>query len=236
MLRPAALLIVATLIAGCASPEEKLALAEVHHTPLAFDPTDEGDLGRWWSNGAQMLRLDQTGEYALYRNANRYQPPLERGSWARPSYAQVRLSPYDDAVDRWQRVPITKSGDVLQLHVRDLAPMTPIEAPPVVIEDDLIGVWQAADGTLVLGADLVYSFSPRSAASLPVPPAVVAGHSGGWRLEGEQLRLRPYPANMGAFELALGFGDDGTPALRSDRTTFRPATNDRDLSRSFPAP
>src|SRR5262245_19414436 len=83
------------MLASCKSKQEKVREAEqLTPMPLEFDPTEKYELAHWWSNGQQLLRLDDNAAYAVYPDANRYARPIERGRWGQVSYAVLWLEPY----------------------------------------------------------------------------------------------------------------------------------------------
>src|SRR5687767_11356489 len=104
-------------------------------TPLEFDPTEQFELSRWWSNGKQLLRLESNASYALYPDQNRYRLPLERGRWSQQSYAVLWLEPYTQRELVRQRVGITKIDKKFALVVPKYKPMFAIKSPPEVTED-----------------------------------------------------------------------------------------------------
>ncbi len=212
--------------AGCTTTKEHFAQARVQHTPLAFDPTEATDLAGWWTNDERMLRLDEAGSYALYDGTNRYRPPTERGDWSQRTYAEVRLFAYDSIRRDWTRVAVSRIDGEIALTLPASEPMFAIAAPPPVPEDALLGPWSSGEGTLLFDAGAGYAFS-RILPPRPGPgPPIVAGHRGGWRLEGDRLLLTPHPPNLGPFELRVAT-DAGTTILRGPVATYRrpaPAT------------
>lgn len=126
---------VALALAGCKSKQEKREEAELLiSTPLEFDPTEHHELARWWSNGAQHLRLDETASYALFDVANAYQAPIERGRWSRTSYAALWLEPYTTREPEPRRVSITKLEGRLALIPPGLKPMVALDGPPASLQ------------------------------------------------------------------------------------------------------
>lgn len=177
---------------GCKSEADRRLEADLANpAPLPHDPTDKFKLARWWSNGEQLLRLDETSAYSLYDSQNRYAAPRERGRWWQQSYAVLWLEPYKRLKPESKRVAITRIDGRLAVEVPTLRPMFPIAAPPAAPEDKLIGQWRGAIGELRLGSDLRYSFAPATASANREPGAIIAGHSGNWSLSGGTLVLQP---------------------------------------------
>jgi hypothetical protein len=165
--------------------------------PLEVDPTEKIELARWWSNGTQLLRLDQTGHYALYQNNNRYRQPLEIGRWRRGNYATVWLDPY---VNRGPSPPSSRGelrrvGRQLTLDIPASGPrgavdgLMQLERAPIVVEDRMLGEWSGEGGTLLLSADGRYRYSAPFGSGMDM--GRVAGHDGRWVVENEQVVLLP---------------------------------------------
>lgn len=190
----------------------------VVHTPLSLDPMEEYELGQWWTNGGEMLRLDDIGFYTLYREMNRYHKPLQRGKWSRQSYAVLWLEPYEELKTEWIRVQISRIDERLALTVPKMRPMFALERPPAVMEDRLLGQWTSEKGTLFISGTLRYTLTP---ARVEIDErAMIAGHRGTWRLADDRLLLTPDPPNMGPFEFRVE--EEGSELrLRGAAATFR---------------
>jgi hypothetical protein len=215
-LLPALLIVVPVILSACESTED-LMPPPVVHTPLALDPMEEQELGEWWTNGKEMLRLDETGFYALFGEMNRYHRPIQRGKWWQQSYAVLWLEPYEALRTEWIRVPISKINQRLALTIPKYAPMYAMERPPAVMEDRLLGQWTSEKGTLFLSGNLRYILTPARAEI--DDPAIIAGHRGMWRLADDRLLLTPDPPNMGPFEFRVERTDDEL-RLRGATATF----------------
>ncbi len=181
--------LIAIVGAGCASAKKEKQDPLAVSTPLPLDPTDTYEIAEWWTNGKQLLQLTETGVYRLHDGINRYHMPIERGRWSRRNYAALWIEPYAELPSEPARISIRRVGDELELDVRSLQPMTALETPPDVIEDHLIGGWSGDIGSLVLGADLRYSFSRTETRSSG--PAELASEEGGWQVQDDFLVLRP---------------------------------------------
>ncbi len=181
--------LIAIVGAGCASGKKEKQDPLAVSTPLPLDPTDTYEIAEWWTNGKQLLQLTETGVYRLHDGINRYHMPIERGRWSRRNYAALWIEPYAELPREPARISIRRVGDELELDVRRLQPMTALETPPDVIEDHLIGGWSGDIGSLVLGADLRYSFSRNATRSSG--PAELASEEGGWQVQDDFLVLRP---------------------------------------------
>ena len=181
------------LLLGCVTTED-LMPPVVIATPLDPDPTDRIELAEWWTNGRQMIHLEEAGTYARFNSTNRYHDPAEHGKWWQQSYAVLWLEPYRERRREVNRVGITKIDGKLALTVGKLEPMHPLEGPPPVPEDRLVGRWQGSFGTLRLGTDRRYTFSPPT--PLPDQPATLAGHAGIWRLADGAVLLQPEAPNI----------------------------------------
>ena len=194
------------MLLGCVTTAD-LMPPVVIHTPLEPDPTDRIELAEWWTNGRQMIQLEDAGTYWRFNSTNRYREPAEHGKWWQQSYAVLWLEPYRERRREAQRVGITKIDGKLALKVGKLEPMLPLEGPPAVPEDRLIGRWQGRFGTLRLGPDRRYAFSPP--APLPDRPATIAGHTGIWRLADETVHLQSDAPNIQPIRLRVRRdGDD----------------------------
>ena len=185
-------LMLAALVGGCKSTEDA---PDATQKPLAHDPTDEGELGAWWTNDQQLLYLGDDGHFALFATDSRYRPASERGRWSRQSYAVLILEPYEERRTESIRAGIDRVDGQLALRVRDLAPMRSVDHPPIQPEDELIGGWEGDAGRLWLNVVGSYTFSPSG------PAAFVAGHQGQWELVGAEVVCRPYPQSIEPFVL-----------------------------------
>jgi hypothetical protein len=212
-----ALFLLILLPCACESTED-LMPPPVVHTPLALDPMEEHELGQWWTNGQEMLRLDESGFYALFGEMNRYHRPVQRGKWWQQSYAVLWLEPYEALRTEWIRVQISKINGRLALTIPKMEPMFAIERPPMVMEDRLLGQWTSEKGTLFLSGNLRYTLTPARAEI--DERAIIAGHRGTWRLADDRLLLTPDPPNMGPFEFRVDESDDEL-WLRGATATFR---------------
>lgn len=165
--------------------------------PLEIDPTERIELAQWWSNGAQLLRLDQSGSYDLYPDINRYHEAIEVGRWRRGNYVTVWLDPYVPAgrPRPSSRGELRRVDGRLTLDIPASGPRGPIVAltelqrPPMVVEDRMIGEWSGEGGTLLLAADGRYRYSAPYGAGENM--GQVAGHDGYWTIQENQLVFRP---------------------------------------------
>ncbi|MCH7547801.1 MAG: hypothetical protein IID30_15495 [Planctomycetes bacterium] len=171
---------------------------------LTHDPTESFEIGQWWTNGSELLRLNQDASFSLYDSLNRYHPPQEHGRWSKQSYAVMWLEPYGLLPRERVRVRITRIDGELTLDIPKLKPMFAIEAAPAAIEDGLIGMWSGTQGEIHLAGDLRYIFSPES-----VTGVGLAGHKGRWELSDSTLQLHPDVLAMGTFEFTLVTGESG---------------------------
>ena len=192
---------------GCASDKTEKQDPLTLSTPLPLDPTDTYEIAEWWTNGKQLLQLSEPGLYRLYDGINRYRMPIERGRWSRRNYAALWIEPYAELPREPARISIRRVGDVLELDVRNLQPMTALEAPPDVIEDHLIGGWSGDVGSLVLGSDLRYSFSRTEKRSSG--PAELASEEGGWNVQDDFLVLRPDSRGIPTTVVRVLVNEDG---------------------------
>ncbi len=193
--------------AGCASDNKDRQDPLGVSTPLPLDPTDTYEIAEWWTNGKQLLQLNETGFYRLYDGINRYHKPVERGLWSRRNYAALWIEPYAELPREPARISIRRVGDELELDVRSLQPMTALETPPDVIEDHLIGGWSGDIGSLVLSADLRYSFSRTETRSSG--PAELASEEGGWQVQDDFLVLRPDSRGIRPTVVRVHVNEDG---------------------------
>jgi hypothetical protein len=210
------LVIIAAIVVGCSSDKANILPPVVEHTPLPFDPTEQHELSRWWSNGTQMVRLDPQGSYVVYPGANRFHEPVERGRWRQTSYAVIWFEPYSALHRDPVRVQVSKIDGRLALQLPRGEPMPAIPAPPQVFEDRLLGQWQGRDGRLSLNDSLRYTFTATRASQSG--PVVLSGHNGRWSLRAHEkektLVLQPDVPGMAPIELSVS-ETDGTISLAS---------------------
>ncbi len=185
------------------------------HGPLDFDPTDEYELSRWWSNGRQLLRLDESGSYTIYPATNRYHALQERGRWHQPSYAYLVFQPYRRGTTDSRRISLDKINGQIAIILPGREPMFGIEQPPKVLEDRLIGAWSGPDGELSLTADQRYVFTPADEDGEP-PLVRLSRHRGSWAIQGEVLVLQPDSPRLSSVAFRIDESDDDDTVLRSD--------------------
>ncbi len=193
--------------AGCASDNKDRQDPLGVSTPLPLDPTDTYEIAEWWTNGKQLIELNETGFYRLYDGINRYRKPVERGQWSRRNYAALWIEPYAELPSEPARIPIRLVDGELELLVRNLQPMTALEVPPDVIEDHLIGSWSGDLGLLLLGADLRYSLIRNETRSSG--PAALASEQGGWQVRDDFLVLQPDSRGIRTTVVRVVVSDDG---------------------------
>lgn len=183
----------ALLAAGCNSNDKKGPQPDLQGAaPLQLDPTEQVALAHWWSNGKQLLHLDDSAFYSLHEGVNRYSAPIERGRWSQQSYAALWLEPYTTAQPQRVRVGITRIDGKLALVLPRTDPMFALERPPATLEDRLIGKWSGAMGTLRLEDDMRYTLaSAAGATASKSTPAVRGAHAGRWSIVNQQLVLQP---------------------------------------------
>jgi len=212
LLRPRlSALLALNVLAGCQDPQ-KLVPPPIVHTPLAIDPMEEYEVIGWWSNGHQLLRLDESGSFALFAEPNRYRRPREFGHWSRQSYAHLALEPYHAMRTVRHRASIERVDGRVALRVYDLDPFFAVQGPPVVMEDLILGSWLGTRHALELAGNGRYRLDVTQAFGTDMP-AIVAGHEGAWELESDTLRLYPDPPNLGPFAFTL-WHEGGAMELR----------------------
>ena len=192
------------LLAGCEmTPEEEAAF--LYPPPpgdlLTHDPTEAFEIGQWWTNGSELLRLDEDASFLLYDSLNRYHDPQEHGRWSKQSYAVMWLEPYGLLPRERVRVRITRTDGELTLEIPKLKPMFAIEGAPAAIEDGLIGRWSGTQGEIHLAGDLRYTYSPEAMDGSGLSGG--AGHKGRWQLSDNTLQLLPDVLGLGTFEFEL---------------------------------
>jgi hypothetical protein len=207
------------MLSACESTEDRMPEVVVH-TPLDVDPLDEIELGRWWSDGEVMLRLDPDGSYALYGSTNRYHDPIQRGRWSKPSYAYLILEPYARFEHAAVRVEVARVGDVIALEHPRFGALVELEGPPRVAEDGLLGRWLGPPGVLELFEDGRYAIAPAPADD--AGRVIIAGHRGRWRLDAHRLTLTPNPTGMQPIELRVETRGDETVLIGADVEFTRP--------------
>lgn len=185
-----AVIAIPLLVCGCEEQQrEHQLVSQVDSTPLSLDPTEHIELARWWSNGHEMLRLNDDASYSLYADQNRWHQPRERGRWSQENYFRAWLEPYNGRAAERVRIGIAKVDGKIVLTPPGLRPMLAIDRPPAVVEDRLAGAWSGGIGTLTLGDDGRYALAP--AADKPASPIAKAGQSGAWTVAAGELVLRP---------------------------------------------
>ena len=198
------------LLVGCEmTPEEEAAY--MYPPPpgdlLDHDPTEAFEISQWWTNGSELLQLNEDASFALFSSLNRYHAPQERGRWSKQSYAVMWLEPYSLLPRERVRVRITRTDGELTLVIPKLKPMFAIEGAPAVTEDGLIGMWYGPQGEIHLKGDLRYTYSPESVTGVSF--AGLAGHKGRWQLSDNTLQLHPDVLGLGTFEFQLVTGETG---------------------------
>lgn len=226
LIAAAGLAITAGLLAACESEPETFAnpaMVTPISPTLPLDPTQEIELSRWWTNGEELLRLDEEGSFGLYPSLNRYDTPELRGVWSQPTFASVALEPYDRLGSERIRCQLERrqEGGPLSLDVPNRATFRPIDQPPRVPEDDLVGRWADDVGVLVLWSDGTYRYSATKSASAD-QAAPVSGHPGQWKLANAHLLLSPLPPQMEVIVLNVDRPESGAgrALLRWDGRTM----------------
>jgi hypothetical protein len=158
---------------------------------MALDPTAPIEVHGWWSNGRQLLHLEENGAYRIWAGSNRFDVPLQNGRWTRLTYAAIELQPYGRPVDERARCDFEMAGSEVQLQIplEGVAPMVRFTEAPSAIEDRLVGTWNGPGGTLRLADDGRYrAEAPPSGSAQPIS---LAGHGGRWLVEAANLLLIP---------------------------------------------
>jgi hypothetical protein len=218
---------------GCASGDETDPRPVVRNTPLALDPSNPVELGRWWSNGTLLLEMNDDARYRMYPSLNRYQSPREFGRWDRLTYASVQLQPYAHEGPNPQayraklepdaQAPPDKGGVALALP--GLAAFRPLDRVPSVVEDRLIGTWTSPQGVLELDAGMQYRFTATEQGASIMSKHV--GHRGTWRVQRSDLLLQPAASNLGPFVVRIENPDSAdTIALVNDGSPMQRVTDD----------
>jgi hypothetical protein len=197
---------------GCESKEKQREEMMIQ-TPLALDPTDPPELSAWWANGRELLLLDDDASYTIYQGPGRYSAELERGRWSRENYATVWLEPYRGVTSQRVRVHITRADGKLALMVPRYQTFKPVDAPPMTLEDRLIGRWQGPLGELRVGSNRRYELVPTSKPA-GTDAASVVGHRGSWGVSENDLVLQPDAAGAKAISLKI-VADDNHVLLNS---------------------
>jgi hypothetical protein len=198
---------------GCAlSPAEaeRERISQVN-TPLPVDPSDNIEIGPWWSDGQHLLNLRADGGYSIYDRNNRYARPIDRGRWGRQNYATLWLLPYTGLEPQRVRAQVVKVDHRFGLSVPNYKTMFALAAPPAVMEDQLLGAWRSEAGVLTLKADLTYVFAPNAAATTAAGTPVV-GHNGKWKLAGERITLVPTTPSVPQQSLLVQPGETSSAA------------------------
>ncbi|MHC5114423.1 MAG: hypothetical protein ACYTGP_08360 [Planctomycetota bacterium] len=216
------------ILTACASPPPEpppgwpVGGTQVEHTPMSIDPMDPQDLSGWWTDGAEMLRLDADGSYARYATTNRYVPPVERGQWTHDRYFEVHLTPYDARVRERTRIGLAMQRGTLTMRTPDGAELRWLPGPPPMPEDRLVGRWSALAGELDLREDGRYVWTLPE---LPQAAVIIVGHEGRWRLDGDRLLLDPDAPTMPTLTFRRSGAGDGL-RLHSGGTEFRRAPDE----------
>lgn len=223
MLRQTLFLVLLFVIPGCAmSPDEqeKARVSQVT-TPLPVDPSDNIVIGPWWSNGRQLLNLRADGGYSIYDNNNRYARPMDRGRWGRQNFATLWLMPYTTRESQRIRAQVVREDSRFGLSVPEFKTMFPLESPPSVMEDQLVGQWQGTQGTLTLHGNLTYVFAPADGATAAGGTPVV-GHNGKWRLAGDRITLSPTTPSVPQQSLSVKPADASASGAADENAAIEP--------------
>lgn len=206
----------AVSFAGCSSQEETEELTVVSE-PLELDPTQKISYVGWWSNGRELLRLDEVESYVLWPSQNVYQKPIERGRWRQASYAEVWIEPYFQPNPVQTRVGATKTEGLLQLNIDGYAPFTRIDRAPAAVEDAILGLWAGEHGTLRLDPDLTCEFVHTRPAEAPV---AITRYRGTWRLDGLRLLVAPDAPSIASSRYTLTTSSGAVTALEGASGTL----------------
>lgn len=220
------LLLTITFFTAC--NDESVLPQPVVQTPLVLDPTEDVQIAEWWTNGKQLLHLYADGRYALHGSTNRYESAVERGRWSKGSYAVLWLEPYTTQHERI-RVGIGKVENMLVLNVPKFGVMKPVDQPPIVLEDRVIGVWMSDRGTLQLSQDLHFDFTQRTRSASAGATATGEPNSnfptqGTWRVIGRELELQPLSPAQQTIMLKVSTTGEGVSLIALD-STFRRASS-----------
>lgn len=192
--------------------------APVVHTPLDLDPTHDIEIGEWWTNGRNLMRLYPDGRYAQYATMNRYETPVQRGRWSQGSYAVLWLEPYTTQQQRI-RVSIDRVDGEIVLNVPKLGTMHAVNKPPAVLEDQLVGTWENQLGRLRLDRSMRFEYDRKWSGDGAAPVATFPSQ-GAWRLIDRQLELRPDSPVFETVWMKVEVSADGI-TLESPHGVFR---------------
>jgi hypothetical protein len=207
--------VAAIVLPGCTSGER--AFYDVPATPLAIDPTEAIELPEWWLSESQLLHLEESGVYRLYNGLSRYAEPRERGRWSKQSYAVLRLEPYAARPVQARRVSLTRLGGQLAVDLGKGDPLREADAPPRVMEDELIGDWRSELALLTLDSGGRFTHRLIVPVSVPIGPAL-ASLGGAWRWTGRVVVLAPDSPAIRPIELAVKTEPSGERTLLSNET------------------
>ncbi len=183
--------------AGCESTEDLMPI-KVEPTPLAVDPLDNINVTGWWKSDARLLHLEPRGSYIAYHGDSRYNVIVERGQWARISYAHVTLEPFRVLDAETQRWTLTRPADRLVL-VRGDEEFHELDGAPHSVEDDLIGTWSSSNQMLTLHPNMRYSWRRAGRVESGTPTET----SGRWTIEGGAIVLTPEIEGQGPITVAI---------------------------------
>lgn len=156
---------------------------------LDIDPTEQIDVRGWWSNGTELLLIQDDGGYRLWRGGNRYLPPSDIGRWDRQTYRTLWLETYRGSAHSRDRAHLRREDGVLLLSLRDLEPMKPLARPPRTREDTLVGTWSGPPGSLSLRDDGTYAFTVAKAGPQDRQPVRMGSHVGTWMVKEDAIVL-----------------------------------------------
>ncbi|MEM7228779.1 MAG: hypothetical protein AAF432_08185 [Planctomycetota bacterium] len=183
--------------------------------PLELDPANADPLARWYTNGPWLLDLRADASYALYPTTNRYRKPSQTGRWDRVTYARVDLQPYQELTELMRMSVMVIDGEQV---IRDPfgSIWIPLNLPPHVDEDDVVGTWIGQHGTLMFDPNLQFSYL-----TTPTEAATRTASGGTWRCDQGRVRLISNdPGSETVLEIVRG---DGSIALKTDDDLFLPA-------------
>ena len=173
---------------------------------LEIDPSERPEVVGWWWDEFGLLEINDDRTYVRWKGFNRHRAPIETGNYDRSSYNTLWLDPTDAPAKDRLRVQIRRMNSQLRLDL--LAgndPMRPLSAPPITLEDRLVGRWIAAHRELTLLENGSYRSQPVSSDPAADAPVVVSAVSGTWGVRGAELFLAPAAGTEPPERLQLAF-------------------------------
>jgi hypothetical protein len=207
------------LAAACPAPSSPQNSKRVPDAPLDFDPARPEAVDGWWSNGAELLRLEPSGAYRLWITQDRFMRPIEVGAWRRDNYVFFDLEPYGAKPGTRHRIDMRKRDGRTELVRDGMAAFRALATPPRVFGDEMLGAWVSPVEELLVLETGRYEWRRVGAST------GISAHSGQWMTDGDTLTIVPDTDTVASVTLRGTRRADGLLVLEGPNggTMVRPA-------------